>query len=179
MSNRLLIAINVGLSALICLGLMWLIFLFDLKNVEPGALSWLPHFNAFCNATSATFLTIGIILIKKGNKRAHAFSMIAATIASGSFLVGYLVHHTVHGDTKTTLEGALRVIYFTILISHVLLSIVALPLVLNTLSFAALKRFDAHKAVARWTYPIWLYVSVTGVLVWFFLRILAPAMQGT
>jgi|TARA_B110000438_G_C15806876_1_gene647817 putative membrane protein len=179
MSNRLLIAINIGLSAVICLGLIWLIYLFDLEDVEAGALSWLPHFNAACNATSASFLTLGIILIKKGKKRAHGISMCAATIASGTFLGGYLVHHTVHGDTPTTLEGALRGIYFAILISHILLSVIALPLVLNTLSFAALKRFDAHRAVARWTYPIWLYVSVTGVLVWFFLRILDPGMQSS
>ena len=178
MSNRLLVSLNVGLSILICLGLMWLIYLFDLESVGADKLGWLPHFNAACNATSATLLTLGIVLIKRGLKRAHAIAMISATAASATFLIGYLVHHTVHGDTPTTLTGILRGVYFAILISHILLSMVALPLVLNTLSFAALRRFEAHRSIARWTYPVWLYVSVTGVLVWFFLRILDPGLPS-
>ena len=94
--------------------------------------------------------------------------MIVATLTSAAFLVGYLTHHSLHGDTAFTGTGAVRIVYFTILISHIVLSGVALPLILNTLSFAALKRFDAHRWIAKWTYPIWLYVSITGVLIWFF-----------
>lgn len=179
MSNRLIVALNIALSVGIYTGLMWLIYLFDLESISEDELTWLPHFNAFCNATSATALTIGILFIKKGNRRAHAIAMIGATIASATFLVGYLVHHTVHGDTETTLQGTLRTTYFSLLISHIIFSAIALPLILNTLSFAALRRFDAHRAVARWTYPIWLYVSVTGVLVWYFLRILDPGAPNS
>ena len=178
MSNRVLVIANLALSVAIYFGLMWLIYLFELQNVDPQALSWLPTFNAACNALSATALSIGVVLIKRGQKRAHALSMIGATTASVAFLVGYILHHTIHGDTRSTLEGLLRGIYFAILISHIIMAAIALPLILNTLTFAALQRFSAHRAVARWTYPIWFYVSVTGVAVWFFLRVLDPGASS-
>jgi putative membrane protein len=174
MSNRLITILNIVLSAVIYTGLMWLIYAFELEARWSDGLPWLPHFNAACNATSATAVALGIWFIRSGNKQAHAVAMIAATLASAAFLVGYLTHHTIHGDTPFGGTGAVRSIYFAILISHIILSAVALPLILNTLSFAALRRFDAHRRIARWTYPVWLYVSVTGVTIWFFLRILYP-----
>lgn len=174
MSNRAITILNLALSAVIYAGLMWLIYAFELKERWADGLPWLPHFNAACNATSATAVALGVWLIKSGKKQAHAVAMIFATLASAAFLVGYLTHHTLHGDTPFTSTGAIRTVYFAILISHIILSGVALPLILNTLSFAALRRFEAHRRIARWTYPVWLYVSVTGVIIWFFLRIWFP-----
>ena len=101
--------------------------------------------------------------------------MATAFAASSLFLIGYIIHHTVHGDTKFLTTGWLRPTYFFILITHVVLSIVVLPMVLTTLFFAATKRWSAHRALARWTWPLWLYVSVTGVLVFVFLRLLNTA----
>lgn len=175
MSNRVITVINLVLSTVIYAGLMWLIYAFELKERWADGLPWLPHFNAACNATSAMAVALGIWLIKSGRKQAHAAAMVFATLASAAFLVGYLAHHTLHGDTPFTGTGAIRTVYFAILISHIILSGVTLPLILNTLSFAALRRFEAHRRIARWTYPIWLYVSVTGVTIWFFLRIWFPA----
>jgi putative membrane protein len=175
MSNRAITIINIALSVVIYAGLMWLIYAFELKEHWSDGLPWLPHFNAGCNATSATAVALGVWLIKRGKKQAHAAAMIFATLASAAFLVGYLTHHTLHGDTPFTGTGGIRVVYFAILISHIILSGVALPLILNTLTFAALRRFDAHRKIARWTYPIWLYVSVTGVIIWVFLRVWFPS----
>lgn len=174
MSNRAITLFNIALSAVIYAGLMWLIYAFELEERWRDGLPWLPHFNAACNATSATAVALGLWFIRGGKKRAHATAMIAATSASAAFLMGYLAHHTLHGDTPFTGTGTLRMVYFAILISHIILAGVALPLILNTLSFAALRRFDAHRRIARWTYPVWLYVSVTGVVIWFFLRVWFP-----
>lgn len=174
MSNRFVVIGNLFLSAALYGFLMWLIYVFQLDNYAGGNLGWLPDFNAACNAISATAVVLGILAIKRAHRKAHAVTMIFATVASGCFLAGYLLHHTVHGDTKFLGEGILRPLYFTILISHIVLSGIALPLILNTLSFAALRRFAVHRRMARWTYPIWLYVSVTGVIVWYFLRVLNP-----
>lgn len=174
MSNRAISIINIVLSVVIYAGLMWLIYAFELKDRWTDGLPWLPHFNAACNATSATAVILGVWFIRHSKKQAHMVAMIAATLASAAFLVGYLTHHTLHGDTPFNGTGAIRTVYFAILISHIVLSAVALPLILNTLTFAALRRFDSHRRIARWTYPVWLYVSVTGVIVWFFLRIWFP-----
>lgn len=175
MSTRAITILNIILSVAIYAGLMWLIYAFELKTRWADGLPWLPHFNAACNATSATAVALGVWFIKSGRRQAHIAAMITATLASAAFLVGYLTHHTLHGDTLFTGQGMIRPIYFAILISHIILSGIALPLILNTLTFAALKRFDAHRRIARWTYPIWLYVSVTGVIIWFFLRVWFPS----
>jgi putative membrane protein len=173
-SNRSVVLANLALSAVIFGGLMALIYAFQLDTTGSGTMPWLPHFNAACNATATVALVTGYLFIRREKRRAHAIAMVGATLASGAFLVGYLTHHTIHGDTRFGGEGWIRAVYFFILITHILLSAVALPLILNTLSFAALRRFTTHRRVARWTFPIWLYVSLTGVAVWFFLRVLEP-----
>lgn len=174
MSNRTVVIGNLFLSAGLYGFLMWLIYAFELDSHHGDGLLWLPGFNAACNAVSASAVALGMVAIKRQRKTTHAVTMIFATAASALFLAGYLVHHTIHGDTRYLGQGLLRPLYFTILITHILMSAIALPLILNTLSFAALRRFQAHRRVGRWTYPIWLYVSVTGVAVWFFLRVLNP-----
>ncbi len=159
-------------SVLAVAGLFWLIYGFEGVAADTDAFAFLPALNAFLNAASATFVILAIIKIKGGQKRTHGMLMIAATVASALFLVGYLLHHSLHGDTRFVREGLLRPVYFFILITHIVLAVVVLPMVLSTLYFAAAKRWESHKRLARWTYPVWIYVSVTGVLVFVFLRML-------
>ena len=101
--------------------------------------------------------------------RERPFILAVAFAASAVFLVGYIIYHYAHGDTAYTGEGLVRTIYFTVLITHVLLSIVMLPMILATFYLASKARFATHKKLARWTLPIWLYVSVTGVVIYFML----------
>lgn len=174
MSNKTAIYLISAVSAAAVAFLFWLIYGVEASG-EATALSFLPATNALFNSISATAVTVGLICIKRGAKRAHGTSMLVAFLASSLFLVGYIVHHTLHGDTRFLTTGWLRPTYFFILITHVVLSIVVLPMVLTTFFFAASKRWSAHKKLAKWTYPIWLYVSITGVIVYVFLRHLNQA----
>jgi putative membrane protein len=133
-------------------------------------LSFMPGVNAALNATAATLLFLGLVAIRNGRREVHKRLMVSAFAASAVFLFGYVVYHYAHGDTPYQGEGAIRIVYFAILISHVLLSIVMLPMILGTFYLAAKQRFTAHRRLARWTLPIWLYVSVTGVLIYLMLR---------
>jgi uncharacterized membrane protein YozB (DUF420 family) len=129
----------------------------------------LPTINAALNGTCACLLLTGFWLIRKGNKETHAKVMAAAFGVSVLFLISYLTHHALHGSTRFTGTGWVRPVYFAILISHTLLAAVIVPLVLRTI-YLAFKRRDAeHRAIARWTLPLWLYVSVTGVVVYWML----------
>jgi putative membrane protein len=136
--------------------------------------SQLPHLNALLNTTSAILLTIGYRFIRKGNIAAHRNCQVAAFVTSLLFLTSYLTYHYYHGDTKFLGQGIVRPLYFVILISHVVLAIVIVPLVLITLMRAARGDFLRHRKIARWTLPLWLYVSVTGVIVYLMLYHLYP-----
>jgi uncharacterized membrane protein YozB (DUF420 family) len=129
----------------------------------------LPALNATLNATSAVLLTIGWILIRRGHWRQHRAVMIAAFCTSILFLISYLTYHAHAGSKHFTGHGAIRAVYFTILITHTILAAIIVPLVLITLSRALSSKFDRHRAIARWTIPLWMYVSVTGVVVYFML----------
>ncbi len=130
----------------------------------------LPAVNATLNATSAVLLVAGYGCIRRQRKTAHAACMIAAVAVSALFLVSYLTYHTQVGSRHFEGQGWVRPVYFAILISHTILAaVVALWLVPVTLVRAARRRFDRHKAIARWTLPVWLYVSVTGVIIYFML----------
>lgn len=139
------------------------------------SISDLPALNAALNATSFVFLTVGYIYIRRGNQQAHKRCMIGALIASSIFLTSYLIYHYHVGATKFTGEGWIRPVYFTILISHVTLAIAIVPLVIITVVRAAKGKFDKHKAIARWTWPLWMYVSVTGIFVYVMLYHLYPS----
>lgn len=156
--------------------LFWLIYGYRPESADASRYFWLPSFNAFCNGLSTVFVLNGLWHIRRGNARLHGTFMGLAMLASTLFLVGYIAHHSLHGDTRFLAEGWIRPVYFSLLISHVLLSIVALPLVLITVFLAALRRWPRHRRIARWAWPIWLYVSVTGVLVFIFLRYLNPPL---
>ena len=132
-------------------------------------ISQLPHLNALLNTTSAILLIAGYRFIRKGNIPAHRTCQVAAFVTSVLFLMSYLTYHYYHGDTKFLGQGAVRPFYFAILISHVVLAIVIVPLVLITLYRAARGDFLRHRKIARWTLPLWLYVSVTGVIVYLML----------
>jgi putative membrane protein len=136
----------------------------------PNWVSWLPALNALLNGTSAVFLVLAYLAIRRRDPATHARRVLVSLAASTLFLVSYIVYHSVHGDTKFAGQGAIRPFYFFVLISHVGLSAVALPLIFFSLFFSLSGRFPRHRAIARYTMPIWLYVSVTGVLVFALLR---------
>ena len=129
----------------------------------------LPGVNAALNAVAATLLSIGYVLIRTGRVAQHRACMLAAFGVSTLFLATYVVYHLEVGSVPFTREGPIRVVYFTVLISHVVLAALIPPLALVTLLRALRGRFAAHAALARWTLPIWLYVSVTGVAVYWML----------
>ena len=134
-----------------------------------------PTIDAILNATSAVLLTLGYIFIRRKNVAAHRFCMVSAVVTSTLFLVFYLTYHYYHGTTRFTGQGAVRPLYFTTLISHTVLAAVIVPLVLTTLYRALRERFELHRRIARRTLPLWLYVSVTGVVVYWMLYHLYPS----
>jgi uncharacterized membrane protein YozB (DUF420 family) len=137
--------------------------------------SLLPSLNAGLNATSAVFLVVGYTFIRTGRRRAHRACMLAAVTTSTLFLISYLIYHYSAGATPFAGQGWIRPVYFAILGTHTLLAIAMVPLVIVTLVRALRERFTLHKQIARWTFPIWLYVSVTGVAIYWLLYHAYPA----
>ncbi len=143
----------------------------------------LPAVNASLNALSAVFLTLGYIFIRQKNKLAHRNCMVAAFVTSIVFLICYLTYHTYlgvvlhRGPTRFLEPQWFRPIYLAILLSHTVLAMVIVPLILVTLYRARRQDFAAHKRIARWTWPLWMYVSVTGVLVYWLLYVKFPQPQ--
>ena len=135
----------------------------------PAQFAIYPVINATLNGTSAVLLLAGRWQIKRGRMAAHRAFMLSAVCTSTLFLTSYLYYHWHVGSVRFQGQGWSRPVYFTILISHTLLAITILPLVIITLSRALRERFDRHRAIARWTFPLWLYVSCTGVIVYFML----------
>ncbi|HZL78165.1 MAG TPA: DUF420 domain-containing protein [Candidatus Limnocylindrales bacterium] len=140
----------------------------------------LPAVNATLNGLSAIFLTLGFISIKRGNKIAHRNCMTAALISSTVFLACYLTYHgylamVLHqGPTRFLEPTWFRPVYLTILISHTILAVAILPLIAMTLTRAVKQNFERHKKIARWTWPLWMYVSVTGVVIYWLLYVQFP-----
>ncbi len=139
----------------------------------------IPSINAALNAFATALITAGFILVKTGRKEAHRKVMLSATAVSAVFLVGYVTHKIlVHGmHTPFGGTGAIRPVYFTMLVSHIILAMSIAYLVPRTFLFAIRGNIERHRAWARWTFPIWYYVSVTGVLVYFFLYRWWPAAK--
>jgi putative membrane protein len=133
-------------------------------NVEP--LTFLPPIYATINGITALVLVIAVMAIKKGNRKLHERLMTTAIALSLAFLVMYIAYHMTSDSTKFGGEGAIRYVYFFILISHILLSIAIVPLVLITYVRAIAKNFENHRKIARVTFPLWLYVAITGVIVY-------------
>lgn len=131
--------------------------------------SQLPAVNAALNSLSAILLVGGYLFIKSRNIKAHKACMLSAFGSSILFLASYLIYHYQVGSVPFKGQGGIRLVYFTILLTHTLLATTVVPLALVTLFRAFKERFDAHRRIARWTFPIWLYVSVTGVIVYWML----------
>lgn len=135
----------------------------------PEQYAYFPALNATLNGTSAVLLLTGRALITRGKIAAHRICMIAAVTASALFLGCYLFFHYEVGNVKFLGQGLARSVYFAILISHVTLAAVIVPMAIVTLSRGLKARYPKHRAIARWTWPLWMYVSVTGVIVYFML----------
>jgi len=129
----------------------------------------LPALNAILNATSAGLLALGYVLIRRGRRQAHQNVMQAALVSSALFLVSYLTYHAQVGSVRFQGRGPIRAVYFAILISHTILAVVIVPLAIVTFVRARRGLFDRHRAIARVTLPLWAYVSVTGVIVYWML----------
>lgn len=161
----------IALSAAISIFLVWFIYFKVPASSEGAFVGYLPALNATLNALSGMCLVFGYLAIRKGQTLTHKRFMATALVFSALFLISYLTYHHFHGDTKFLATGFIRPVYFFILISHIILSIVVLPMVLITVFHAMRGRFENHKKIARLTFPIWLYVSVTGVLVFLMLNV--------
>jgi putative membrane protein len=131
--------------------------------------SALPHLNAALNATSFVLLVAAFYQIRRGNVQFHRRLMLSALVVSGLFLVSYVVYHAQYGSVRFTGQGLVRPVYFVILITHVILAAAIVPLIIITLRRALAGDFARHRRIARWTYPLWVYVSVTGVVVYLML----------
>jgi len=165
-----------AIVAILAISLAATAFLFWLIYVHPAAATsseyaFLPALNALLNGLSAVALLIGYTFIRGHRIKAHRAAMMTAFGFSTLFLVSYILHHALHGDVRYPAHGALRGVYLPLLASHIILAVVALPLVLVTFFFSLSGRIPQHRKVARWTFPLWLYVSVTGVVTWAMLRL--------
>ena len=141
----------------------------------PEYIPFLPHVNAVLNTTSALLLLAGFRFIRRGQIQAHRNCQVSAVLTSVLFLVSYLTYHFYHGATRFTGQGLVRPLYFTILTTHTILAVVIVPLILVTLYRAARGDFARHRRIARVTLPLWLYVSVTGVIVYLMLYQIYPS----
>src|SRR6266545_80905 len=141
----------------------------------PDFYSILPHLNATLNASSFILLTSGYYFIRRGRVLAHKRCQLSALTASILFLISYVVYHLHHGATRFPGQGIARPVYFTILTTHTILAIVIVPFVIITLRRALRRDFLRHRAIARWTLPMWMYVSITGVIVYLMLYHLYPS----
>ena len=145
----------------------------DRVRVIP--LTWLPHLNAGLNAASAVLLSAGFVAIRRRNIPLHRRLMLSSVVVSSAFLVSYLYYHAHAGVTRFAGTGPARPVYFTILSTHTVLAAAIVPLVAVTLYRALRERFPLHRRIARWTLPLWLYVAVTGVVVYAMLYHVYPS----
>jgi putative membrane protein len=166
-----------AIAAILVVSIAATVFLFWLIYVHPAAdathvrLAFLPALNAVLNGLSAIALLIGYTLIRARRVAAHRAAMITAFGFSTLFLMSYIVHHALHGDVRYPIHAAFRSVYLPLLASHIILAIVALPLILVTFFFSLTGRIPQHRKIARYTFPLWLYVSITGVITYAMLRL--------
>jgi putative membrane protein len=154
--------------------LIWLLYFRTGPAQTSDAIAALPAVNAALNALSAAFLISGYISVRRRLYVRHIKFMLAAVVCSAMIFISYVIYHSIHGDTKFAGVGMVRPVYFFILISHIILSAAAVFLILTSLFLALSGRFPAHRRVSRITFPVWLYVSVTGVAIFIMLKIFNP-----
>ncbi|HEY9127505.1 MAG TPA: DUF420 domain-containing protein [Acidobacteriaceae bacterium] len=170
-SPRGAIAAIIGISVAASLFLFWLIYLHPAADAANARFSFLPALNAVFNGLSAVSLLIGYTYVRSHRIAQHRAAMFSAFGFSTLFLLGYIAHHALHGDVRYPADAAFRTPYLWLLASHIILAVVALPMVLTTFFFSLSGRIPMHRRIARWTFPIWLYVSVTGVITYAMLRL--------
>ncbi|MGA2348951.1 MAG: DUF420 domain-containing protein [Terracidiphilus sp.] len=169
-STRSAIAAILAVSAAATIFLFWLIYVHP-ATASSAQYAFLPALNALLNGLSAVALLIGYTFIRARRIHAHRAAMITAFAFSTLFLISYILHHALHGDVRYPLHAPLRMVYLPLLTSHILLAILALPLILVTFFFSLTGRIPQHRKLARWTLPLWLYVSITGVFTYAMLRL--------
>lgn len=174
-SDRAFFVFNAVVSVGALAFLAWLLLVHGGMQSSSVNLRFMPPLNACLNATAAALLVAGRVAIARKRADVHRYLMVAAFVASALFLVGYLAYHAVHGDTKFGGVGAVKAVYLAVLASHVLLSAAVVPLALAAFWFAWKKEFHRHVKVTRVLHPLWLYVSVTGVVIFLMLRPWYPA----
>lgn len=163
--NNKPILILIGVLSILVPVLVSLMYYFA-KDYRGLDTSFLPHLNAFINSGTAICLILGFVMIKKGEKEWHKTFMLSAFILSALFLISYVIYHSTSESTHFGGEGVIHYIYFILLLTHIVLAAVIVPFVLLTIYFAWSKQFEKHKKIARWTFPMWLYVSLSGVIVY-------------
>lgn len=158
------------ISLLAFLFLIWLIYFRETADSVSDWVNQLPALNALLNSVSTVLILAGYSAIRKKQYVKHMKLMMTAFITSSLFLISYLVYHNFTGHTTFPGEGLIRPVYFFILITHIILSAFVVPLVLTSFYFAYAGKFSTHRKVSKWTFPVWLYVSVTGVVIYFILN---------
>jgi putative membrane protein len=169
--GKAIVAIVV-LSVVVFGFLVWLIYYKTTPDAAPRAAAPLAGVNAIFNSISAACIVLGYVAIRRRQYQRHTNFMLAALASSALFLVCYIVYHYFHGDTRFLTRGWVRPIYFFVLITHIVLSAVAVPLILSSFYLSLAGKLPLHRKVSKVTLPIWLYVSVTGVVVYFMLKFL-------
>ena len=163
--------LGIAVLSFIVIGfLFWLIYFRSEPTSAPEWTRLLPALNAFLNSTSAVLVVGGVFAIINGKRRLHITCMLMAVAVSAVFLVSYVIYHHFQGNTLFLGQGIVRPFYFFVLVSHIIGSIAVVPLLLTVLYFAVTDSFVRHRQLARITYPIWLYVSITGVAVFVVLK---------
>ena len=175
MSGAKAIGAILSVSALVFAFLVWLIYFKPAAGYSSDVIARLPALNALLNGCASVFLIAGFVAVRRRQYATHIKLMFGALLCSTLFLVSYIVYHNFHGDTKFLGQGLVRPIYFFILISHIVLSAAVVPLILTSLYLSLAGRLANHRRVSRYTFPIWLYVSVTGVLIFVMLKLFQPA----
>jgi putative membrane protein len=168
--NRRAVAVILLLSAIVFAFLFWLVYVKQASGYTSRIIGALPFANAAFNTLSTCFLIAGYIAIRNRQYTRHMKLMFAALASSALFFVCYVIYHNFHGDTKFLAHGLIRPIYFFILISHITLSGISVPLILTSFYLSLAGKYAMHRRVSRYTFPIWLYVSITGVLVFAMLK---------
>lgn len=164
------LAVILAISGAAFLFLIYLLYFRETAEETAGWVFQLPALNAFLNSISTVLIVCGYVAIRQKRYIAHMRFMLSAFVASSLFLISYLIYHNFVGHTPFPGEGFIRPIYFFILITHIILSAFVVPLVLTSYYFAFAGKFKTHRKVSKWTFPIWLYVSVTGVAIFFILN---------
>ena len=155
------------LSVAVPLLVTFLLFVPQTGKLGDVDVTFLPKLHAMLNSLTAIALVLGFTFIRKGNIRYHRFAMVTAIVLSAFFLISYVTYHYQAPPTRFGGEGTIRGIYYFVLLTHIVLAAVIVPLVLLSVYFAISDQFDRHRRIARWTLPIWLYVAITGVVVYF------------